>query len=73
MADEAVELLINLKNHKSAERGLDAETVARRENAMAEEQVRAESEAQRAGALARLRERAAEDQVMADLLLVLGL
>jgi hypothetical protein len=73
MAHEAVELLVNLRNHKRAERPLEAEALIFRGEAMQVANAMAAQERKRAEALDRLRERALEDETLADLLTVLGI
>jgi hypothetical protein len=73
MADEAVELLINLRNHKQEERPLSEEALAFRGESVLISNSMAAQERKREEALGRLRERALEDETLADLLMVLGI
>lgn len=71
--DEPVELLVNLRNGTRAERSLPGgirDVQQAREHAR---QAAAAAEALREGALERLRARALDDEVVRDLLHVLGL
>jgi hypothetical protein len=73
ISGEGRELLVNLKNHKRAERPLEAEALIFRGESAQVMNTMAEEGRRREEAMARLRERALEDETLADLLLVLGI
>ena len=72
MADET-ELLVNIANKQRAERPLDPVATGMREGMLAGQQAATVARHVRLQALERLRLRAAEDQDIADLLLVLDI